>query len=41
MARSVKLKKYGIRSFLFDIFMLAITGGLWFIWIICREMRNR
>jgi hypothetical protein len=28
-------------SFLFDILMVIITGGLWLIWIFIREMRNR
>ena len=28
-------------SFLFDIFMCVITGGLWLIRIFVREMRNR
>ena len=37
MARS---NRYGLGSFLFDIFMIAITGGLWFIWIFVREMRG-
>lgn len=23
-------------SFLFDVFMIFITGGLWIIWMICR-----
>jgi hypothetical protein len=34
-------RKYGIAAFLFDIFMIAITAGLWLIWIFVREMRNR
>lgn len=34
-------KRYGICAFLFDIFMVCITGGLWLIWIFVREMRNR
>jgi hypothetical protein len=33
-------KKYGCLKFLFDVFMTAITGGLWLIWIFVREMRN-
>jgi hypothetical protein len=36
-----KVKKYGCMSFLFDIFMICITGGLWLIWIFVREMRKR
>lgn len=34
-------RKYTFVSFLFDLFMIAITGGLWLIWIFVREMRNR
>ena len=34
-------KKYGCMSFLFDVFMTVITGGLWLIWIFVREMRKR
>lgn len=35
------MKKYGIGSFIFDLFMICITGGLWLIWIFVREMRGR
>lgn len=34
-------KKYGCMSFLFDILMVCLTGGLWLIWIFVREMRKR
>jgi len=34
-------RPYGVFRFLFDIFMIVITGGLWLIWIFIREMRNR
>lgn len=34
-------RKYRIRNFVFDLLMILITGGLWFIWIFVREMRNR
>jgi hypothetical protein len=34
-------KNYGCLSFLGDLFMVCITGGLWLIWIFVREMRNR
>ena len=34
-------KKYGFFSFIGDVFMFAITSGLWAIWIFVREMRNR
>ncbi len=36
-----RMYKYGCGAFIFDIFMIAITGGLWLIWIFVREMRNR
>jgi hypothetical protein len=29
---------YSIWRFLFDVFMVCITGGLWLIWIIIRMM---
>lgn len=43
MARYVRVvrKPYTIFSFLFDLLMTVITGGLWLIWIFVREMRNR
>lgn len=34
-------KRYGLFRFLWDLFMIFITGGLWLIWIFVREMRNR
>ena len=34
-------RQYGCMNFLFDTFMVIITGGLWFIWIFVREMRRR
>lgn len=34
-------RKYGFGNFLVDCFMICITGGLWFVWIFAREMRNR
>lgn len=36
-----KNKKYGLFSFLFDVVLTLITGGLWLIWIFVREMRRR
>lgn len=36
-----KRRPYGCMHFLWDLFMIAITGGLWLIWIFIREMRNR
>ena len=32
---------YGCFSFLFDILLTLVTGGLWLIWIFVREMRRR
>lgn len=34
-------RRYGLGHFLFDAFMVVITGGLWLIWIFVREMRRR
>lgn len=34
-------KSYGVFNFLFDVIMVCVTGGLWFIWIFCREMRGK
>lgn len=33
--------RYGCGGFLFDAFMVVITGGLWLIWIFVRESRNK
>lgn len=32
--------KYGCLSFLWDVFMITITCGLWLVWIFVREMRK-
>lgn len=37
----VERRRYGCLSFLGDVFMTLITGGLWLIWIFVREMRRR
>jgi hypothetical protein len=34
-------RPYGFFSFLLDVFLTLLTGGLWLIWIFVREMRNR
>lgn len=34
-------RRYGVFAFLFDIFMVFLTAGLWLIWIFVREMRRR
>lgn len=36
-----KKRKYKLRTFIVDCVMIPLTGGLWFVWIFCREMRNR
>lgn len=33
-------KKYGCGAFMLDVFLTFMTGGLWLIYIFCREMRN-
>lgn len=33
--------RYGCMNFLLDVFLTCITGGVWLIWIFCREMRRR
>jgi hypothetical protein len=33
--------KYGLWNFLFDLFMISITGGFWFLWIVLRFMRSK
>lgn len=34
-------KRYGCMAFIFDVFMTFLTGGIWLIWVFCREMRGR
>jgi hypothetical protein len=34
-------QEYGCLSFLFDVIMVVLTGGLWLIWIFVREMRRK
>lgn len=34
-------RPYGCFSFLFDVVLTLVTGGLWLIWIFVREMRRR
>ena len=41
MTNCCKKRKYGFHNLLIDVVMLMVTGGLWAIWIFCREMRNR
>jgi hypothetical protein len=35
------MRKYKLRNFLFDSFMVVFTGGLWLVWIFAREMRGQ
>ena len=35
------LRKYGFWRFIWDCFLVLVTGGLWLIWIFVREMRSR
>lgn len=34
-------KQYTILTLIWDLFMLCITGGLWFFWILIREHNRR
>lgn len=34
-------RRYGFWHFVFDAVMFCITGGLWLIYIIIREVRGR
>lgn len=34
------MRRYGLFNFLFDVFMVFVTSGLWLIWIFIREMRR-
>ena len=33
-------RHYGCCNFLFDVFMIVITGGFRLVWIFVREMRS-
>lgn len=34
-------RKYGVGNFIIDVTMTCVTGGIWLIWVFCREMRAR
>lgn len=34
-------KKYRFRTFIWDMFWIIMTHGLWILWIFIREMRRR
>lgn len=36
-----RAKRYGFFGFMFDLFMIFITGGIWLLWVFVREMRRR
>lgn len=36
----MRKKKYGLFNFTIDVILTLITGGLWLIWVFCREMRK-
>ena len=36
-----RMKRYTLSNMIFDIFMLIITGGLWFIWMFIRFLRSQ
>lgn len=34
-------KPYGLFKFIGDLILIGLTGGLWIVWIIVREIRYR
>ena len=34
-------KRYSLINFVVDVTLCFLTGGLWLIWIFCRELRGR
>lgn len=36
----VEKKRYGFWHFMLDLFLINITGGLWFLWILIRFLRS-
>lgn len=39
--RPPRSKRYGCLGLIGDFLMICITGGLWLIWVIIREIRYR
>lgn len=35
-----RTKRYGITHFVFDLVMIVLTGGLWFLWMLFRFLRS-
>jgi hypothetical protein len=33
-------KRYGLGHFVFDLFMIAITGGLWLLYLLIKALRK-
>ena len=33
-------RHYGVLSFIFDLFMITITGGLWLLWILLKYLKR-
>lgn len=33
-------RRYGFTNFVGDAFMTCLTGGIWLIWVIIREVRR-
>lgn len=31
---------YGLLNFVFDVVMVSVTGGLWFLWILFKFLRK-
>ena len=40
MTRKRNPKKYSLGRFIFDLFMIVITGGLWLIYMIVKAIRE-
>ena len=36
--RGRRERGYGLSNFIGDLFLILITGGLWIVWIIIREL---
>lgn len=33
-------RRYGFWNFVLDVLLVSLTGGLWIIWILIREIRK-
>lgn len=34
------MRRYTVGSFIFDIIMTGLSGGIWLVWVFVREMRG-